>query len=135
MPIAVPGSAVSAVGDRGHCQRSQLSPLPSWLPVLSLPLQYTLPWCQLKTKLEQPAFPQLLPRAGFPWDEVLALSLDLLRSLPLAWSQPSPHLSPCAVCTCASFLSKLVLLFLHVLLGRFPLLPLPIHAEGQSWQL
>lgn len=40
----------------------------------------TPPWCQLKMKLEQPAFAQLLPRAGLPWDEALALSLDILRS-------------------------------------------------------
>lgn len=39
----------------------------------------TLPWCQLRMELEQPALPQLLPRAGLPWGEVLALSLDILR--------------------------------------------------------
>lgn len=37
-----------------------------------------LPWCQLRMKLEQLAFPQLLPRAGLPWDEELAL--DMLSS-------------------------------------------------------
>lgn len=37
-----------------------------------------LPWCQLRMKLEQLALPQLLPRAGLPWDE--ELSLDILSS-------------------------------------------------------
>lgn len=75
----VPGSAVGADSDGGHCQRPRLSPPGSqFYPCLSN--TDALPWCQLKLKLEQPAFPQLLPRAGLPLDEVLAVSLDILRS-------------------------------------------------------
>lgn len=75
VPIVVPGSAVGADSDRGLS--SPLSPPGSqFYPYLS----NTLPWCQLRMKLEQPAFPQRLPRAGLPWDEVLALSLGILRS-------------------------------------------------------
>lgn len=74
---ALPGSAVGADGDRGHCQRSQLSPPGSlFYPYISS--MDILPWCQLRLKLEQLAFPQLLPRAGLPWDEVL--DLDMLSS-------------------------------------------------------
>lgn len=82
VPVALPSSAVGADSDRGHCQRSQLSPPDSqFYPYLSS--MDTLPWCQLKMKLEQPIFPQLLPRAGLPWDEVLALSLDILKTSSL----------------------------------------------------
>lgn len=48
-----------------------------------------LPWCQLRMKLEQLALPQLLPRAGLPWDE--ELSLDILSSYTSSLV-PSHHL-------------------------------------------
>lgn len=85
---ALPGSAVGADGDRGHCQRSQLSPPGSlFYPYLSS--MDILPWCQLRLKLEQLAFPQLLPRAGLPWDEVLdldMLSSSLVPATTSSWS-------------------------------------------------
>lgn len=62
----------------GVTARGLGSPLlaPSFIPTSPI----WILWCQLKMKLEQPAFPQVLPRAGLPWDEALALSLDILRS-------------------------------------------------------
>lgn len=95
----------------------------------------TLPWCQLRMELEQPAFPQLLPRAGLPWGEVLALSLDILR----VYLEPSPshHLIPVLVQSVRVQVSFPSLFGYSCMScsGAFPSSPLPIHAEGQSWQL
>lgn len=82
-----------ADGDRGHCQRSQLSPLPSWLPVLSLPLQYgysTLVSTQNEAGAAGPSTAASQSRTS--WDEELSLDIlssytsSLVPATTLSWS-------------------------------------------------